>query len=205
MKSMETGAKGRNTNPLLVLGIRPSVVLTRRQKSVLSRIIAYDMSFVLWKLIEDKKIQPRLSLQAEREFKRFVALVALGSKPMAMIGPLIDEVWHQFILFTDEYRNFCEKTVGRFINHLPDTPFTPIPETAGTNFLNAYRNHFGALEAIWFSGMNKQTINFYRHPNPVGKPAQRWSGWTGAGNGSHLKKRSRTSASAKSKTNGFIG
>ncbi|MEG4084845.1 hypothetical protein QUA34_14800 [Microcoleus sp. POL10_C6] len=32
---------------------------------------------------------------------------------------IIDEMWHIFILFTDDYANFCEKFLGKFIPHLP--------------------------------------------------------------------------------------
>ncbi|MBD1929810.1 hypothetical protein H6F74_26770 [Trichocoleus sp. FACHB-90] len=32
---------------------------------------------------------------------------------------IIDEMWHTFILFTDDYANFCEKFLGQFIPHLP--------------------------------------------------------------------------------------
>lgn len=31
----------------------------------------------------------------------------------------IDEVWHEFILFTREYRDFCEQYLGRFVHHCP--------------------------------------------------------------------------------------
>jgi len=197
MNLMETGVKKMNSNPRLALGIQPSIALTGRQLNMLRRIANYEMGFVLWKLVEDKKIPSRLASKAEYEFKRFITLVALGNKPMAMISPLIDEVWHQFILFTNEYKEFCERTVGRFINHLPDTPFTPIPEVAGINFLGAYRNHFGALEKIWFSGMRKETLEFYKNPNPVGKPPQRWSGWTGPNKNSSLRKRSHARTSSR--------
>ncbi len=33
----------------------------------------------------------------------------------------IDAVWHEFILFTEAYAIFCEKSVGHFIHHVPIT------------------------------------------------------------------------------------
>ena len=32
----------------------------------------------------------------------------------------IDEVWHQFVLFTDEYIKFCDKYFGSYLSHCPD-------------------------------------------------------------------------------------
>jgi hypothetical protein len=34
---------------------------------------------------------------------------------------IIDDAWHEFILFTRMYADFCEKTFGRFIHHTPDS------------------------------------------------------------------------------------
>lgn len=34
-------------------------------------------------------------------------------------NPLIDEVWHSFILHTKLYRSFCEERYGKFIEHIP--------------------------------------------------------------------------------------
>src|SRR6266436_6159449 len=92
-------------------------LLSLTQHQMVQRLEQYDMSFVLDKLVRDGKI-PESSVQAlEREFKRFMTLAGLGVCPLAMIGPLIDEVWHQFVLFTKEYREFCLATIGHFIGH----------------------------------------------------------------------------------------
>lgn len=34
---------------------------------------------------------------------------------------MIDEMWHTFILFTNDYLNFCNNTLGLFIHHRPTT------------------------------------------------------------------------------------
>ncbi len=33
---------------------------------------------------------------------------------------LLDEMWHQFILCTPVYADFCERVLGRFIHHRPE-------------------------------------------------------------------------------------
>ncbi|GLY96543.1 hypothetical protein [Actinoplanes sp. NBRC 103695] len=61
------------------------------------------------------------------------ALVFLGACAVATrpIGPseLVDIGWHTFVLYTVEYRQFCDEIAGRFIEHVPDDdrPAKPVP------------------------------------------------------------------------------
>lgn len=32
---------------------------------------------------------------------------------------IIDEMWHEFILFTEDYANFCDSAFGKYIHHYP--------------------------------------------------------------------------------------
>ena len=58
-------------------------------------------------------------------FKQF--MVVCASKPGAKVTSTeIDGIWHCFLLFTRDYRAFCEEYLGRFINHEPF--HTPRPE-----------------------------------------------------------------------------
>jgi hypothetical protein len=34
---------------------------------------------------------------------------------------IIDEMWHNFILFTNDYHEFCQSNFGRYIHHQPIT------------------------------------------------------------------------------------
>ena len=38
---------------------------------------------------------------------------------LAMPSQIVDEVWHDFILFTRLYQLFCQKALGRFLHHTP--------------------------------------------------------------------------------------
>ena len=40
----------------------------------------------------------------------------------------VDEVWHQFVLFTVEYVTFCKRYFGRYVHHSPSN--APVPESA---------------------------------------------------------------------------
>jgi hypothetical protein len=159
------------------LGISPTEEFTAMQMEKFRKIEAARFDFVEIKLLEGGRLSKGEVPLALKEFKRFCALVALEVKPLAMIGPKVDEVWHQFILFTSQYREFCETAIGRFVNHQPNTSVTPVPAVAWKNFVENYQRYFGEIPNIWFSGLDNAAVEYF-----YGKAATaplRWSGWTG--------------------------
>ena len=38
---------------------------------------------------------------------------------VAMPSQVIDVAWHEFILFTKKYNDFCKKSLGKFLHHTP--------------------------------------------------------------------------------------
>ena len=154
-------------------------MLSCQQIDMMNRIEAANMDFVFYKLLAERKIEAYDAKVLEEEFKKFIFLSGLNIYPLAMISPLVDEVWHQFILFTKQYREFCFNTVGHFIGHLPDTPMTPVPLAAGENFRSGYKKYFGALPEIWYKDMDIDTKSYYLQEELIGKPIRMWSGWAG--------------------------
>ncbi|RZB19561.1 hypothetical protein StrepF001_12490 [Streptomyces sp. F001] len=48
----------------------------------------------------------------------FLAACDYSDKPLSP-SPLVDDFWHAFLLHTRAYREFCEGTFGRFLDHQP--------------------------------------------------------------------------------------
>jgi hypothetical protein len=161
------------------LGLLNADSISPDQQKAVNRIATYPFGFVMKKLVQDEVIPVSLAAEAETEFRRFFLLVALDIAPLAMIGPAVDEVWHQFVLFTPQYRSFCLDTLGFFVDHQPDTDETPLPIQAGKNFVDGYRRYFGEIPAIWFEGMTPETVEYYNEAAFRTRPPMRWSGWTG--------------------------
>jgi hypothetical protein len=42
-----------------------------------------------------------------------------GKKMISMPSRIVDDAWHEFILFTRTYKTFCLKALGRFLHHTP--------------------------------------------------------------------------------------
>jgi len=38
---------------------------------------------------------------------------------VSMPSQIVDDAWHEFILFTRSYQQFCQKALGRFLHHTP--------------------------------------------------------------------------------------
>jgi hypothetical protein len=89
--------------------------------------------------------------QGFEDTKRFLYLcgAAMDGQPFAP-SEKIDEVWHNFILFTEDYTKFCKDHFGRFIHHRPrrrsdhSSGGRPIQHT-----LKMARSVFGDLSENW--------------------------------------------------------
>ncbi|MBL4686458.1 MAG: hypothetical protein JKY37_17820 [Nannocystaceae bacterium] len=52
------------------------------------------------------------------EVLRFLELCAASEKSLTP-SPRIDGAWHEFVLCTREYSEFCQRRFGRFVHHDP--------------------------------------------------------------------------------------
>lgn len=49
----------------------------------------------------------------------FQACNQAGKKTVSMPSQVVDIAWHEFILFTRDYQQFCKRAFGRFLHHTP--------------------------------------------------------------------------------------
>ena len=97
----------------------------------------------------------------EREYKRFHALVVLnqGDRPVP-ITLHVDPMWHAHILFTADYRCFCEAVHGLYLNHNPtvtDLEREHLRPAYIANTLADYDMYFG-LPPVEFWGATEEAI-----------------------------------------------
>lgn len=89
----------------------PTVVIQRAMEFPLDRVTA--------RYAAKANVSIEAARELERELRRYLALCALQpTKPYGMFGP-VDDLWHTFLMFTQEYQQFCETVAGRFIHHVP--------------------------------------------------------------------------------------
>jgi len=148
---------GRSLNPQDDVWHEPEIRLTtRKTPQQIREIIAAAENFPLNRIIRrymaDKCIDPEVAASHARELKRFLALSAIYDGPLAMRGP-VDDFWHTFLLFTEEYRSFCNDVAGTFLHHVPHADDAPSCRSAidTTRFNLAYAATFGQAPdaALW--------------------------------------------------------
>lgn len=55
----------------------------------------------------------------------FTAYLKGGLKPVSMPSEVVDDLWHEFILYTQSYQAFCDKAFGKFLHHQPAVMLSP--------------------------------------------------------------------------------
>ncbi|GAB2867703.1 hypothetical protein GCM10027277_40990 [Pseudoduganella ginsengisoli] len=96
------------------------------RRNVRLRRESFIRTFDLPKGLFDKltKRHPHLTLRdcqlvshGLRQF--FLAHLKSGRMYVSMPSQVADDLWHEFILYTKNYEQFCNKAFGRFLHHTP--------------------------------------------------------------------------------------
>jgi hypothetical protein len=113
---------------ILVVGITLYISVksyTKISKKKLERIAVID-NFTFPNQIETKVKQtyPHLDLYQVKDvikgLKEYFHLsLEANGEMISMPSKAIDVGWHEFILFTQKYSDFCEVAFGRFLHHTP--------------------------------------------------------------------------------------
>jgi len=130
----------------------------------------YEAPFLIEKLVKDHMVDTPAEAEALFvEVKRYLVIAALDpEKSWHMYSLRIDECWHQFILFTRQYVEFCKLYFGRYVPHAPsnspDAGLAPRQRTTFKEFNARYQELFGApLSEIWIDArhvaLNRRVLN----------------------------------------------
>ena len=103
-------------------------------------IDAADLTNVLNRLVRVEGWPVKAAKTGIALYRNFLYLVAKYPNMLLPPSQEMDEVWHAHILHTRDYRNFCQNTFGRYIDHDPsdhklDAPFE--------NMQRLYKAEFG--------------------------------------------------------------
>ena len=66
---------------------------------------------------------------------------------VSMPSKAVDDLWHEFILFTKHYNNFCQKAFGQFLHHTPAV------------VLSSQKIADNGLRRTWWFACKDETIN----------------------------------------------
>jgi len=88
--------------------------------TLLDKMMAYDHSALRERMEVKYDWSPEKTDELFGEMKKFMYLCATNDGAMAPPED-IDEIWHNFILFTGDYSEYCQDMVGMFLHHQPLT------------------------------------------------------------------------------------
>jgi len=116
--------------PFIMLSIIPSIIFYRIwcQWKQIEFIQSYNFPRGLYEKLKEKypEFGPKefqLVARALRQF--FLAHLKSGKKYVSMPSQVTDDLWHEFILYTRSYEQFCSKAFGRFMHHTPAVVLSP--------------------------------------------------------------------------------
>ncbi|WBB59779.1 hypothetical protein O7599_30195 [Streptomyces sp. WMMC500] len=129
-----------------------------------SAAVDHPAPYLIEKLLKEKIVDsPAEAELLYREVKRYCVLVhEHPGRSWRMHSLRIDEAWHQFILFTVQYQEFCERFFGRYVHHAPSNAPVPAPAKGAPperptasfgEFKDQYEDMFGEeLPDVWYDG-----------------------------------------------------
>jgi len=104
--------------------------MTLTARATANEMLSYEAPFLIEKLCKENITEtPEEAHALFAEFKKYLLLVSADdSIDWKMYSLRVDEVWHQFVLFTREYIDFCMRFFDRYIQHNPsNAPERPLP------------------------------------------------------------------------------
>jgi hypothetical protein len=89
-----------------------------------------------------------MSLVARGLRQYFLAYLMSGRKFVSMPSQVADDLWHEFILYTKNYQQFCQKAFGTFFHHTPAAVLT-----------QAQSSDNAGLRRTWWYACKDENIN----------------------------------------------
>jgi hypothetical protein len=135
---------------LMVLVIAGSLLVawadSRRRATIRERLLPRN---VRRRLAEQQpQWTPKHLDLVERGFRQFfLACARSGRQRVAMPSRAVDAYWHAFLVDTQGYADWCERTLGRFLHHLP------AERMGGDAAVN------DALRRCWFHACREEAID----------------------------------------------
>lgn len=135
-----------------------SRLLADPTRVTLADVMEYENRDVVARIQHDLGVSCEKAESIFEDVKRFLFLSAQNQTKDMIPSPTIDEGWHAFILFTQDYREFCEKYFGTFIDHTAHRVGEPrCPRTDLIPTIDAMQRVFG--------GMPSQNWDYTPAPN----------------------------------------
>ena len=113
-------------------------------RQALLQRLSISESIVLQSTVATKPTKTQLSELID-EYLKFMRLMQLFPYLRFSPSEIVDQVWHEHIIFTREYRAFCKKHFGKYVNHNPTVVGYSTATASDDQRCYAYTLYFYAL------------------------------------------------------------
>lgn len=98
----------------------PNLNPTRRRARAENAIAAYEFPASVRRAIANRYPGADWALVERGLREWFICLANARGRPLATPSRVVDDAWDAFVLDEPAYRDFCDRTYGRFIEHIPE-------------------------------------------------------------------------------------
>lgn len=142
-------------------------------------VLRFNAPYLIEKLVKDRIVESADEGEALfAETKKFLILSYVDSDvSWNMYSSRVDEVWHQFVLFTTQYIEFCHKYFGEYLHHNPSnapkaSELREFKPSTFEGFRARYTSFFGEpLPDVWLDyqsvSLSRRVINDNAHNSSV--------------------------------------
>jgi hypothetical protein len=132
---------------------------------MIESIMRYDLKPMIERCKKEHDYTDEDMVILEKELKRYFIISELNRSEetksgFGMFSRDVDKLWHAFILFTQDYAQFCTTCVNHFIHHNPKTEIDRSPEKKQQSrenfleFVKLYEETFQEeIHPIWLLDM----------------------------------------------------
>ncbi len=135
----------------VILGIVAIVIWQRYRRLARERFIRdYALPRGLYDKLRTRRpeLEPKDCALVARGLRQFfLAYLQSGRKFVAMPSQAVDDLWHEFILYTKAYDAFCRQAFGGFLHHTPAV------------VLGADKQNNEGLRRVWWHACKEENID----------------------------------------------
>lgn len=132
-------------------------------KTTKTAIANLDLSYYVKKALESGNLAALDAKTAEKEYRHFLCLVDikinLGLEEFVVPSKRADEIWHQHILDTQAYSNFCGGIIGQYLHHNPHLEEGSDPFNVAVKYTQNMHQKYGHLGFVdVYLGVNHREV-----------------------------------------------
>lgn len=119
-----------------------------KAENMLNTVMAYEHPELVERFKRKFELTGADATQLFADTKRYLYLCAVTNKPLAPPA-VIDHGWHEFLMYTKDYQEFCATHFGKFVHHTPNPKLRPYAVLRVSDTSKLATKHFGDLSSNW--------------------------------------------------------